>query len=91
MADRLSSSQITALLNDLCVDYGFCLALADKECLKADPPTNADAFTDAVFIAEGMNPCSDLHLRRLVKSRVAKAFWDAGEPNAAWPTEDLQP
>ena len=81
MADRLSPSQAAALLYGLCVDYGFCLPPADNERLTSDPPADADAFTDAVFLAEGMDPWSDLHLRRSVKRRVAKAFWDAGEPN----------
>jgi hypothetical protein len=82
MAERLSPSQVAALLYDLCVDYGFCLPPQENERLKAEPPTEVDAFTDAVFVAEGMDPSGDLHLRRLVKKRVAKAFWDAGEPNA---------
>ena len=70
------------MLDDFCGRYGFCLPPAEQERLKSDPPTDVDAFTDAVFVAEGMNPWSNLHLRRLVKKRVAKAFRHAGEPNA---------
>jgi hypothetical protein len=82
MAERLSSSQVAALLDELCVDYGFCLPPHEKERLKTEPPSEVDAFTDAVFGAEGMDPWRDLHLRSLVKKRVAKAFRDAGEPTA---------
>lgn len=79
MSERLSSSQVGALLHDLCVAYGFCLPPQENERLKAEPPIGADAFTDAVFVAEGMDPWGDLHLRRLVRNRVAKAFRDADE------------
>lgn len=81
MAEQLSSSQVVALLNALCADYGICLPLQEYERLASEPPGDVDAFTDAVFVAEGMDPWADLHLRRSVKKRVAKAFWDAGEPN----------
>jgi hypothetical protein len=82
MVERLSYSEVAALLDDLCLRYGFCLPPREQERLKAEPPGDADGFTDAVFVAEGMDPWRDLHLRRLVKRRVAQAFWDAGEPGA---------
>ena len=83
MGGRLSASQVHVLLYDLCVVYGFCLPPIEQERLKAEPPTEVDAFTDAVFLAEGMEPLNNLHLRRKVRQRVAQAFWAAGEPGAA--------
>jgi hypothetical protein len=80
MATTLSPSQFSVLLHDLGVTYGFCLPIAEIDRLKSNPRTEVDSFTDAVFLAEGMNPWSNLHLRRQVKSRIAAAFWDADEP-----------
>ena len=80
MGTRPPTAPLAALLFDLCVKYGFCLPPADSERLMNDPPPDADAFTDAVFIAEGMDPYGNLPLRRLVKARVAETIWVAGEP-----------
>src|SRR4051812_38407323 len=79
MGERLSSARVRVLLDDLCVTYGFCLPGAEYERLRGEPPEDVDGFTDAVFVAEGMDPWGDLHLRRLVKARGARAFWEAGE------------
>ena len=82
MGERLSPSRARVLLDDLCIKYGFCLPPVEYERLRDAPPEDVEAFTDAVFVAEGMDPWGDLHLRRLVKARVARAFWEAGEPGA---------
>jgi hypothetical protein len=66
---------LARLLDDLCVDLGFCLPPRERERLLTSPPATVDAFTDAVFVAEGMNPeLADRHLWRQVRSRVAKTF-----------------
>jgi hypothetical protein len=83
MGQRLSASQVHVLLDDLCIVYGFCLPPVEQQRLEAEPPTDVDAFTDAVFVAEGMDPWGNLHLRRQIKKRIAQAFWAAGEPGAA--------
>jgi hypothetical protein len=71
----LSASEVESLLSKLCVDLGFCLPPSAQEQLKENPPTDAKGFTDAVFIAEGLDPfAANRHLYRQVKSMVADAF-----------------
>jgi hypothetical protein len=66
---------VARLLDDLCSDLGFCLPPEDRERLLTSPPATVDAFTDAVFIAEGMDPeFADRDLWRQVRSRVAKTY-----------------
>lgn len=47
-----------------------------RRVLRESPPTEVDAFTDAVIRAEGLNPYADipLQLRRDVRARVAEHF-----------------
>jgi hypothetical protein len=72
-----------ALLGELCVDLGFCLPPDEHSRLMNEPPSDVDAFTDAVFVAEGMRPHGDLHLRRQVRERVLAHFKAAEEASAA--------
>jgi hypothetical protein len=62
------------LLTELCVDLGFCLAPTEHAQLRDSPPTDVDEFTDAVFVAEGLDPQGDKLLRRQVRERVARYF-----------------
>jgi hypothetical protein len=71
----LSESEVDRLLGELCVRLGFCLPPDDQERLRADPPSDADTFTDAVLLAERMDPVlADASLRRSVRARVIDAF-----------------
>jgi hypothetical protein len=71
----LSEDEVDRLLNDLCVDLGFCLPPDDQSRLRVNPPGDADTFTDAVFMAEGLDPLlADRHLWRTVRQRVVLAF-----------------
>jgi hypothetical protein len=66
---------VDRLLDGLCVDLGFCLPPEEKDRLMTSPPNTAEAFTDAVFLAEGMDPLlADRHLWRQVRNRVREAF-----------------
>jgi hypothetical protein len=63
------------LLNDLCVDLGFCLPAEASQRLIGWPDPDPTAFADAVFEAEGLaGPERDLHLYREVRRRVAEAL-----------------
>jgi len=63
------------LLYELCVDLGFCLPPDKAEALIEAPPADVDPFTDAVFVAEGLDPLiADQRVRRQVRMRVARAF-----------------
>jgi len=50
------ASRAEAALGELCVKYGYCLQEERAEELLAEAPEDADAFVDAVLIAEGRNP-----------------------------------
>jgi len=52
----LQGSEVDALLSMLCTKLGFCLPLTDQAQLKANPPSNPEDFTNAVFLAEGLDP-----------------------------------
>lgn len=69
---------VDELLNDLCVVYGYCLPPDDQQRIIADPPQTIDAFTDAVIVAECLDPVRmDTESRRELRRMVAAAF---GEP-----------
>ncbi|MEV6276810.1 hypothetical protein [Nocardia sp. NPDC051832] len=65
---------VMLLLDDLCAQLGFCLSPAERSRLCASPPADAESFTDAVFVAEGMDPQADKRLRNSVHQRVLHAF-----------------
>jgi hypothetical protein len=73
---QLSPAQVEALLYELCVVLGFCLPPGGQARLRESPPTEVDAFTDAVIRAEGLDPYADIspHLRRDVRARVSEHF-----------------
>lgn len=71
----LTSDETTRLLDTLCVRLGFCQPPVETQRLRELPPSDARAFTDAVFIAEGMDPeLADRHLHRQVRDLVREAF-----------------
>ncbi len=65
---------VASLLAELCVDLGFCLPPEEYDRLRDAPPRAVDAFTDAVFVAEGLDPRLDTRLRRQVRERVVRHF-----------------
>lgn len=76
----LSPDQCSRLLDELCVRLGFCLPPLDRQRLAEDPPAEVLAFTNAVFVAEEMDPVtSDRHLYRQVRDLVREAFVAAEE------------
>jgi hypothetical protein len=71
----LTESQVIGLLKGLCIDLGFCLPADVAEKLEANPPRTIDAFTRAVFKAEGLDPAlADRRLYDQVQRAVALAF-----------------
>jgi hypothetical protein len=70
-----TSSKTRRLLDELCVDLGFCLPPEQYARLSSSPPTSVGAFTDAVFAAEGLDPqLADRRLLQTVGDRIAKYF-----------------
>ncbi len=79
----LTSVQVKWLLDDLCVQLGFCLPPDDYMRLQKDPPSEPEGFTDAVFVAEGMDPSlADRQLFRRVRAMIRSAYLNA-EQNGA--------
>jgi hypothetical protein len=71
----LTESEVIPLLRTLCVDLGFCFHADVAEKFETDPPRSIEAFTRAVFEAEGMHPDhADRKLYAQVSTVVAKAF-----------------
>jgi hypothetical protein len=73
----LTPVEVQCLLDKLCVEAGFCLPPQEQENLRANPPDNPIAFTNAVLLAEGLKP--ELAERRVyhgVLDAVAN-FWRA--------------
>jgi len=73
-----SGVDVQPLLDELCVDLGFCLPPAEQAKLCQAPPAGVDQFTDAVFDAEGLRPDDHKDLRRRVRERVHRYFVKAG-------------
>ncbi|MBV9927571.1 MAG: hypothetical protein JOZ96_21315 [Acidobacteria bacterium] len=74
MKTHLRSRHIAYLLDELCIELGFCLPPDEQMRLQDEPPEDVDAFTDAVFRAEGLEPTANLQLRHQVRAKVAGWF-----------------
>jgi hypothetical protein len=78
----LHPDDVETLLGKLCVDLGFCLHSPEYDELCDNPPEKINAFTNAVFAAEGMNPeTADRCLYRRVQEYVAEAFRHSQNPS----------
>jgi hypothetical protein len=77
---KLSPSRAAALLRELCIEMGFCLAPEDQSRLTEHPPLSVD---DLVFAAEGMKPEDHPHLRNGVCARVARFFALTARPKSS--------
>ncbi len=71
-ARKTFESEVCWLLEELCVELGFCGQTAEYDMLMNAPPRDLDAFTDAVFAAEGMDPSLHKQLRRAVRSKIER-------------------
>ncbi len=61
-------------LDDLCVEWGFCIPTEDMERIAALSPLTADQFTDELLRADGFVPEHELQWRRKLKRRFTKQF-----------------
>jgi hypothetical protein len=53
---RRRGSRAEAALSELCIRLGYCIPPAEQEAILANPPPDAEAFVDAVLIAEEHDP-----------------------------------
>lgn len=51
---KMSPAQTQRLLDELCVDLGFCLPSGEQDQLKNHPPVDVEAFTATVIQLEGL-------------------------------------
>jgi hypothetical protein len=66
---------VERLLDEVCVNLGFCLPPAEQTRLRHFPPGSIDAFADEIFLAEGLNPrLADKKLWMQVRDVVVKHF-----------------
>jgi hypothetical protein len=63
---------VQRLLDELSADLSFCLPPREQARLRQWPMLDAGAFTDAVFVAVGMDPRLFPHLRGQVRARVER-------------------
>ena len=49
-------SRAELALSELCSELGYCLPPDEQETILTSPPPDAEAFVDAVLIAEGQDP-----------------------------------
>ncbi|MCB1087016.1 MAG: hypothetical protein KDM63_08220 [Verrucomicrobiae bacterium] len=86
MFSNLDESQLTALLDELCIRLGFCLPPNEGIRILESPPADIGEFAKMVFAAEGI-PEAEVtrHLRREVEATIARHFeaaedYEPGEP-----------
>jgi hypothetical protein len=70
-----SMKRIESLLEELCVEHGFCVPPEARKRLAFHPPGDIDEFTDAVIKVEGLDPLDIPEgMRCGVRDVVAKYF-----------------
>ncbi len=74
MTEMPTTDDLETLLGVLCLELGFCFHGETYDRLVDAPPADAAAFTNAVFLAEGLDPTSDRRLYDQVHFRVAQVF-----------------
>ncbi|MFC0528436.1 hypothetical protein [Phytohabitans kaempferiae] len=82
MAEHDRSDEVQRLLDDLCVNLGFCLPREEQRRLRVSPPPDAESFTVAVFEAEGLDPRQDKRLYRDVRDTIDQHMRRWPETNA---------
>lgn len=73
-----SGIDVGHLLYELCTELGFSLTPEAQARLIEDPSSNVDTFTDAVLVAEGLDPVIVQKRIRLRVQEVVARHW-AGE------------
>jgi hypothetical protein len=82
MHAALDRDQAQDLLVTLCLRLGFCLPPKEQERIIRQPPLTVYDFTDAVFVAEGLDPAiSDKNLVHGVRKVVTDAFARSAPPS----------
>lgn len=72
---------IEILINDLCVEWGFCIPTTDKEKILSLDCLNADQFACLILEAEEMNPEYEIKWRRKIRTSFSEKFGNEIEIN----------
>ncbi|MDH5178067.1 MAG: hypothetical protein OEZ39_16305 [Gammaproteobacteria bacterium] len=64
--------KIEYLLNDLCVDWGFCIPIIDQKRIIESKQLEADAFACQVLAAESMNPEYETQWRKKIRLKFVE-------------------
>ena len=72
--------EVTWLLQDLCTQLGYSMAVRQPERFIELVPKGPESFADAVLVAEGLDPMLEKRLHREIRQVVAARFerWAAG-------------
>jgi hypothetical protein len=70
----LSDRDVDLLLEDLCVNGGYCVPPQVNAQLRNAPPGTPETFAETVVRAEGFDPALNPHEYRSVLKVVARAF-----------------
>jgi hypothetical protein len=65
------------LLDEMCLEWGFCLPPADRERIASSRSLTADEFAAEVLRAEGFDPEYELSWYRKVRQRFIDRFGEA--------------
>ena len=80
------TAEVGRLLYELCARLGFGLPAVEQTRLADSPPPDIDAFTDAVLLAEGLDPqLTDRELRNHVRDCVARYLEGLNQAGAVKP------
>ena len=64
---------VPALLDELCITLGLCLAPEDRARLSIAPPPDIDEFERAILVAEGYDPLTtDRQLRHALRACIER-------------------
>jgi hypothetical protein len=70
----LAARDVDWLLEELCVNGGYCLPPTVSTQIRSAPPDTPEAFADAVFRSEGFDPALNPREYRSVLEVVERAF-----------------
>jgi hypothetical protein len=71
---QTQKERVEWLLNDLCEQLGYSMAVRDPEKFESLVAEGPESFADAVLVIEGLDPQVEKHLRQTVRSFVAERF-----------------
>ena len=66
--------EILRFLDELCIDWGFCIPRKDAESMSKKRSYSADQFAYDLLLAEGFIPENEVEWRRRIRRRFTEKF-----------------